>query len=112
MNDELWVESSLFDAAFGKPRNRKALRYWNSSMILDEKRGKALDQLKATDFWVTTAAKDGQEGNLDRGENFIGLLRQKGIHNASAETIFHPDAAHNWHWADRFLTTFLRQILG
>lgn len=31
---------------------------------------------------------------------------------SDTDAVFHPEAAHTWHWADRFVVRFLRDAIG
>lgn len=112
LRDRVWLASPLFNAALGKPRNRRALRAWNATDIIARARGRTLHRLRRTRFWVASTAHDGMRGNRDRAEQFCRLLAEKGCTLGFPQTVFAARAAHNWHWADRFLMRFLQEALA
>lgn len=110
--DPIWSGASIFDAAFGKPRNRPAMSHWNPSDALVAASGVELDRLRTTRYWVSAAPADGGLGNRDRAKGFVSLLRKKRLQLGFTGTVFDADAAHTWHWADRFLVEFLTQAVA
>ncbi len=111
LSDRVWLASPLFNAALGKPRNRRALRAWNATDIIARAHGRTLRRLRRTRFWVASTAHDGLRGNRDRAEHFRRLLLEKGCRLGFSQTVLDQRAAHNWHWADRFLIRFLQEAL-
>ena len=110
-NDRIWCNSPLFDAALGRPRDKAALHNWNATSIIKNADAGLLEKLRRTTFWIASAAKDAGYGNRDRAQAFVEILRAQGIGVGFENTIFHSDAAHTWHWTDRFLVGFLAKAL-
>ncbi len=111
-NDKIWGKSFMFDASFGAPRVRRAMYEWNATDRVIEANSRTLEAIRKTKFWVASASQDGGFGNRDRSKNFAEVLERAGIQNGFSEIPFHPDAAHSWHWTDRFLIEFLRRVLA
>ncbi|MFQ5630905.1 MAG: alpha/beta hydrolase [bacterium] len=110
-NDRIWCNSPLFDAALGRPRDKAALHEWNATSIIQNANAGLLKKLRKTTFWVASAAKDGGFGNRDRAHEFAKILHEHDMMNGFKNIIFDTDAAHTWHWVDRFLVTFLMLAL-
>ena len=112
--DPVWCKASIFDAAFGRPRKRPALRRWNPTDTLATSDDERIDVLRSTTFWVACASGDGNRGNRARARLFVRLLRRRGLPLGfnGDDVVFHPEAAHTWHWTDRFLLVFLRGALA
>lgn len=111
-NDRIWCKNSLFHAALGQPRRDDVLRSWNTTEILQRAAGDDLRKLRRTMFWIASASRDGGLGNRDRSVAFVKLLQKMGIATGFEKVIFDPEASHTWHWADRFLVTFLLNAFG
>lgn len=111
-NDAVLMENPLFDAAFGKPRNRERLDAWNPTDRLMRADEGTLAELRKTTWWMACAAGDGNRGNRDRAQFYRRLLIEKGIPLGFSDVVFHPKAAHTWHWTDRFLVRFLKEMAG
>lgn len=111
-NDRVWCKSPLFHAALGHPRDRKAMMVWNPASMLLQADGARLHGLRKTKFWVASAARDGGFGNRDRASMFVELCQTLDIQTGFQNIIFDPTAGHTWHWADRFLATFLLRVFG
>ena len=73
--------------------------------------GEVLSTLRKTMFWIASAPSDGHRGNIDRARFFVDLLREKAIPIGFDEVILDADAAHTWHFADRFLMRFLERTV-
>ena len=110
--DRVWLENGIFDAAFGRPRSTKALAAWNPTDFFRDAVGDQLAALRKTRYWIAAAPSDGSAGNRDRARFLTALLRQKRCLLGFDQPIFHEDAEHTWHWADRFLARFLLQAIG
>lgn len=110
--DRIWCKSGLFDAALGRPRQQLAMQTWNATDLLQRAAGEHLTAMRKTTFWVASAARDGGFGNRDRARNFARLLKKQKLPMVSRDIILHENAAHTWHWADRFLIEFLFKILA
>lgn len=111
-NDQVWLKNGLFDGAFGNPRSKKALSDWNPTDILTNASDELKHQLQETTWWVACASGDGNQGNRDRALFFTKLLRKQGIPVGFDSVFFHDDAAHTWHWNDRFLIRYLKHVLS
>lgn len=109
-NDAVWLENPLFDAAFGNPRKRKALRKWNPTDMLIASSPSQLEALRKTSWWITSAPGDGNSGNYDRTKYFVDVLKSNRIPLGFSFIVFDENASHNWHWNDRFLIRFLREV--
>ncbi len=110
--DPVWMEHLIFDAALGRPRHLDALARWNPLNRILDADGAALDALRATTYWIKCASGDGSAGNRDRAYGYRRLLKQRGFTLGFKDVLFHPDAAHAWHWNDRFVVEFLRAALA
>lgn len=112
--DSVWMASPYLTAALGEPEDRSAeqLSPWNPAELISYADPIALEEMQETMFWIRSAAGDGDEGNLDRSTYFTNLLREKNITAGFNRVPLHPEAAHNWHWNDRFLKLFLLNIFG
>jgi enterochelin esterase-like enzyme len=110
-NDRVWLEAGIFDAAFGKPRDREALTTWNPADAIQQASRDLLHRLRETTWWISCAAGDGNRGNRDRATFFADLLAEKGIPLGFESVHFHKEAAHSWHWNDRFLIRYLKHVL-
>ncbi len=111
--DRIWGGAEIFDAALGSPRKPAAMQQWNPTDMLMAASPDALAKLRTTTYWVACASSDGRKGNLDRARFVVEQLQ---AHNlplgfGDDDPIFHPAAAHTWHWADRFVVTFLQRAL-
>ncbi len=112
--DRVWCRASIFDPAFGDPRDPQAMARWNPTDDLCEAGEPLREAMQQTTFWIACAAGEGNRGNRDRARFFVWLLRQQGCRLGSnpIDVALHPDAAHSWHWADRFLMRFLAGVFG
>lgn len=110
--DPVWLEHGIFDAALGRPRDPAALRRWNPTDRIAEAEGGTLEALRKTTFWIKCAGGDGSAGNRDRAYAIVRLMRKKGLRLGFRDVVLHPDAAHSWHWNDRFVLDFLRAALA
>lgn len=113
-SDPIWCKAAIFDAALGRPRSARTLDRWNPTDALAVADTPLLDALRETTFWVACAYSDGRRGNRDRARFFVRLLQQHGLPLGfgGSDVIFHPDAAHTWHWTDRFLLTVLAGVFS
>ena len=111
-NDSVWTRGALFHAAFDNPRNVGAMNYWNPTDRLMAVDSQELAEMRNTKWWISCAVSDGQHGNRDRAEFYQQLLLEKGIPLGFDEVLFHEDASHSWHWADKFLISFLSGVFG
>jgi enterochelin esterase-like enzyme len=111
-NDRIWCHSRLFHPALGDPRSPDALQAWNPTDTLKRADAQRLREMGRTVFWIGSADADGQYGNRDRSRFFDRLLRRRGLRLGFGSPVFHPHAAHNWHWTDRFLLRFLSGAIG
>jgi len=111
-SDPVWCDAAIFDPAFDRPRDRAALRRWNPTRRLRDADGALLDRVQNTTFWVACAAGDGNRGNRDRARFFVELLRERGVPLGRNQVVFHEDARHTWHWADRFLGRVLTKVFS
>ena len=112
--DRIWGRAHIFDAALGDPRDLTAMQRWNPTDMLDNASSGMLDALRTTTYWLACASNDGNKGNLHRARFLLKRLRSHDLPLGFADTnaVFHPDAAHTWHWADRFTVQFLRSAIG
>jgi enterochelin esterase-like enzyme len=101
--DRTWMHSSLFDAAFGNPRNFTAMRRNNPTAIIAKANGRTLAHLQTVHFHVHSAAVDGQRGNLDRARHFVEVLETVGLRNTFKQTRLTSAAIHTWAYADMHL---------
>lgn len=110
--DSVWMGSGVFNAALGLPSERTpySLSPWNPTELIKHGDFLTLDQVRQTTFWVRTAAKDREDGNLDRGRYFVEILKASEVPLGFSLVPFRPDSHHDWHWNDRFLKLFLRNV--
>ncbi len=108
-SDSVWTDAGIFHPALGNPPTRDALRRWNPTDRLKRADSSLRRQLQDTTFWIACAAEDGDQGNRDRAQFIVQLLREHNVPLGLDRVIFHGDARHTWHWADLFL---LRVLLG
>ncbi len=106
--DPVWTDHGIFDAALGRPRDPDALARWNATDWLLAATGADLEALRRTTFWIKCASGDGSAGNRDRAYGLVRLLRKKKLALGFKDVLLHPEAAHSWHWNDRFVLAFLR----
>ena len=111
-SDRVWTRNFIFDAAFGQPRDVAALARWNTTDWLLRADDATRAALAQTTYWVQCAGSDGSRGNRDRAHALVGFLRERGLPLGYDETVLDPEAAHTWHWTDRFLHDVLRRTLG
>lgn len=112
--DRIWGRAHIFDPALGDPRDEMAMQRWNPTDMLENASSDMLNALRKTTYWVACAANDGNKGNLHRARFLLKRLRAHDMPLGFADTdaVFHPEAAHTWHWADRFTVRFLRDAIG
>ncbi len=110
--DEIWMASPVLDTAFGPADERtpEQLSPWNPSELIGYADPLALEEIQETMFWIRSAAGDGKKGNHDRCKYFTDLLRSNGVTAGFNRVPLHPDALHNWHWNDRFISLFLKNV--
>lgn len=111
-DDRIWMAGRMFDAALGRRRSRNRVSRWNPSQMLADAPFHQLYVMRKTTFWISGAARDGQEGNRDRAASFERMLVNLGIRSGFASTVFDAKAEHTWHWADRFAADCLQSALG
>ncbi|MEM1127240.1 MAG: alpha/beta hydrolase-fold protein [Bacteroidota bacterium] len=109
--DPIWGQVGLFDAALGRPRDHAAMARWNPTDRLVDPAPTFLERLQAVTFWIACAPQDGQHGNLHRSRAFAQRLRELDVPVGFEEVVLHPEARHDWHWADRFMIRFLERTL-
>lgn len=100
MSDRTWMYSTLFDAAFGTPRNISAMRRNNPTAIIAKAQGRSLAMIRQIRYHIQSAAVDGQRGNLDRACHFVEILGTIGLRNSFKHTKLTPAAVHTWAYAD------------
>lgn len=110
--DEIWMQSRVMDPALGPAEERVAgeLSVWNPAELLYYADPVSIEEMHDTMFWIRSAAGDGQQGNIDRCAYFKNLLHQRGLPAGFTRVPLHPEAAHTWHWNDRFLKLFLLNV--
>jgi pimeloyl-ACP methyl ester carboxylesterase len=115
-SDRIFTEMGIFGPAFGPVgRRRAALRRWNPVDDLRRLDAGRLARLRRSTFWIASASRDGQAGNLDRTRRARDLLADRGVplgFGADAPVSFHDHARHTYAWADRFAVAMLRRALG
>ncbi len=109
-SDTIWMESTAFDAALGRPRDPKALLEWNPTDQLLAADPKELNLMRKTSFWINSASADGSFGNIDRARYLAKFLSERGMPNSHPSIPFSQDAKHDWHWNDTFFYTTLLRI--
>jgi S-formylglutathione hydrolase FrmB len=111
-SDRVWCTHAIFNGAFGKPRRTDAMMRWNATDMMLRASGQELDLMRRTTYWVRSAAYRGRKGNQERAEYFLNLLEDQNLPLGYDSVVLHPEAEHNWHWADTFLIDFLYATLG
>lgn len=98
--DKTWLESSMFEPAFGKPFSIPlALDYNASNLLTQLSRTRKKPDLK---FLITCVNRE-PDGNRDRALHLLYQLDKAGYRNELPTHVLDPDASHNWYWADRHL---------
>jgi hypothetical protein len=110
--DRVFTGASILAPPFGWPRDPAALDRWNATDWLLGADPATLQRLRRTTYWLRCAAADGSRGNRDRALALQRLMRRRALPLGYPSVVLHPDAAHTWHWCDRFLMEFLRATLG
>jgi S-formylglutathione hydrolase FrmB len=98
--DHTWMEADLFDAVFGRPRNRRFMTQHNPANLIAEARGRRLHLLRTTAFHIQSAAFDGDKGNIDRTRHFVAHLHLAGMVNTFKDFVLSSSAVHSWKYAD------------
>ncbi len=99
------VTNSMFDAAYGVPRDLTFVARHNAANLI--LRGRWEELARVT--WVVAYGPESQEpwqSNYYRGEHLLACLRARGLTNA-LETPVLPDGDHSWRTADRFMAQTL-----
>lgn len=109
--DPVWMEHVIFDPALGRPRDRAALDRWNPTDAIAGARGRTLETLRETTWWIQCASGDGSSGNRDRAYGFVRVLEQQRLPLGFANVLLDPEADHSWHWNDRFVARFVRAAM-
>lgn len=131
LSDRVWTTHPIFDAAFGSPRNEATMHRFNPTDVFAHTRGDGsalhappLPPRTATHttthstthhvptYHIASAAHDGMRGNRDRNLHFVDHLKRACCSLSFNHVIYHPDAAHTWHWMDRFTRDVLREALA
>lgn len=110
-SDPIWTAAGIFNPALGARERRRPLRAWNPTDTLREAGQSHLQALRTTTFWIASASRDGSAGNRDRARFARRLLADRGVPVGFNTPILNPDAAHTYHWADRFVGRMLRRIV-
>lgn len=111
-NDRVWTENPLFDAAFGLPRSTSALANWNPTDALINAPASMNEALRRTTWWIACASEDGSKGNRDRAEFIASIIAARQFRLGFDTVFFDEQAAHTWHWTDRFLIHFLKHAMS
>lgn len=107
LDDGTWLTTSMFDQAFGKPRDTSVMMSYNTVDILLRADSTRLAQIKTVKFFIHAAAFDGNQGNIDRGRHVADNLLGKGILNGFGDIRLTASAIHNWSYADQHATASL-----
>lgn len=102
-SDAVWMDRSLFDAAFGRPRHRAFMQRHNPTNIIANAGGARKTLLRSIAFHVESAAFDGARGNVDRTRHFVQILERAGMVNSFRTAVLSESAAHTWRWADEHM---------
>ncbi len=112
LSDRIFGGASILAPPFGWPRDPDALHRWNPTDWLVDADAATRLRLRQTTYWLRCAAADGSRGNRDRALALQTLLRESSLPLGYESVVLHPDAAHTWHWCDRFLGEWLLTVLG
>jgi S-formylglutathione hydrolase FrmB len=99
-DDNTWMTTSMFNPAFGLPRNVSYMNTYNAANIVVEADTPAMEAIRSVRFFIHTAAFDGNQGNLDRGNHIVNTLLGRNIRNGFSDIRLTPTAIHNWYHAD------------
>jgi hypothetical protein len=73
---------------------------YNAANIVVEADTPAMEAIRSVRFFIHTAAFDGNQGNLDRGNHIVNTLLGRNIRNGFSDIRLTPTAIHNWYHAD------------
>jgi predicted alpha/beta superfamily hydrolase len=99
-DDYTWISNSIFNPAFDSVKNVPYMKTYNASNIVRGADSSALAQIHTVKFFIHSAAFDGNQGNLDRGNHIKNTLLEKGILNGYSDIRLTATAIHNWYHAD------------
>jgi hypothetical protein len=99
-DDNTWMTTPMFNAAFGSPRDVDYMKTYNAVNIILGADSATLALIRTVSFNIHTAAFDGSQGNLDRGNHVVNTLLGKNILNGFPDIRLTSTAVHNWHHAD------------
>lgn len=108
-SDNTWTRGGMFDIAFGSPRNLEYMKNYNAANLARSATGAALRKLRGVAFHISSAANDGQRGNIDRTKHIVALLAKKGVKNSFDDVRLTSDAEHTWHCANHHISLTLRR---
>ena len=102
LDDNTWLGSSLFDPAFGKPRNIPVMLSYNACNLVRDASPHRMRLLSSCQFLIHSAGSE-QAGNLHRSQHVVDVLRSRGMENAFADIRLAAGAEHNWWFADEHM---------
>lgn len=106
LDDQTWLGSSLFDPAFGRPRNVQVMLSYNPCNLVRDASEQRLVLLATCQFLIHSAGSE-QAGNLRRAQHMVEVLRSRGLENQFQEIRLSPNAEHNWYFADEHMRVTL-----
>ncbi len=102
LDDQTWLGSSLFDPAFGRPRNVLAMLRYNPCNLMRDASPDRLALLATCQFLIHSAGNE-QAGNLRRSQHMVQVLNSQGLANSFQDIRLSPNAEHNWYFADEHM---------
>ena len=102
-SDAVWLERTLFDPAFSRPRDRGFMERNNPTRLISRARGRRLKLPRSIDYHVESAAFDGLKGNVDRARHLVGTVERAGMVNSFRNVERAASAVHSWEYVDPHL---------
>jgi len=102
LDDGTWLASSLFDPAFGRPRDVPMMLSYNPCNIVRDASPQRVALLSTCQFLIHSAGSE-SAGNLHRSQHMVDVLRSRGLDNAFSDIRLAANAAHNWWFADEHM---------
>jgi S-formylglutathione hydrolase FrmB len=106
LDDGTWLGSSLFDPAFGRPRDLAVMLSYNPCNLVRDATPGRLALLSTCQFLIHSAGSE-RAGNLQRSQHMVDVLRSRGLENAFADIRLAANAEHNWWFADEHMRLVL-----
>ena len=98
-DDNTWLQTGIFDPAFGSPRDLEIMLQYNPANLIYEANTEKLTLLLNVQFLIHSASSE-TAGNLVRSQHIVDLLAAQGIENGFEDIRLTSSAQHNWWHAD------------